>query len=74
MDINRLRKDIEDVQALLENGEVEKAEIQLDLILLDVKAAEQSVQPTVLTHWPNCAGVQSLVADCNCGLAKSHSG
>lgn len=36
--------------------------------------AQQSVQPTVLTHAPNCALVQSLVADCNCHLAKSHSG
>lgn len=37
-------------------------------------AAQQSVQPTVLTHSPNCALVRSLVADCNCHLAKSHSG
>ena len=38
------------------------------------RAAQQSVQPTVLTHAPNCALVQSLVAECNCHLAKSHSG
>lgn len=37
-------------------------------------AAEQYMQPTVLTHAPNCALVKSLVADCDCHLAKSHSG
>ena len=46
MDIVRLRKDIEDVQASLEMGLVENAENQLDLILIDVKSAQHSVQPT----------------------------
>ena len=46
MDINRLRKDIEDVQLSLEMGMVENAENQLDLILLDVKEAQQSMHPT----------------------------
>jgi len=46
MDIVRLRKDIEDVQASLEMGLVENAENQLDLILLDVKSAQQSMHPT----------------------------
>lgn len=46
MDIVRLRKDIEDVQASLEMGLVENAENQLDLILIDVKSAQHSVQQT----------------------------
>jgi len=46
MDINRLRKDIEAVQFSLEMDMVENAEAQLDLILLDVKYAQQSMHPT----------------------------
>ena len=42
--------------------------------LLNKHAAQQSVQPTVLMHAPDCDVWISQLRPCTCGLRKSHSG
>jgi len=46
MNLLLLQKDLEILQETLAKGNLDEAETMLDLILMDVKAAQPSAQPT----------------------------
>lgn len=68
MILSQLQKDVEQVQACLAKGNLDEAETMLELVLIDVKNAQQGVQSDG-AYWC-CQKCNSFcsVKFANCGL------
>ncbi len=70
MILSQLQKDVEQVQACLAKGNLDEAETMLELVLMDIKNAQQSVQSTKAIRCA-CGGEMLANYRCqNCGLAS----
>jgi len=68
MEVVRKKKHSDNLAGFSPNATIKENEILEAAACLTKRAADCA------SHAPNCALVLSLVADCNCGFAKSHSG
>jgi uncharacterized Zn finger protein (UPF0148 family) len=68
MILSQLQKDVEQVQACLAKGNLDEAETMLELVLMDIKNAQQGAQLTGL-HCPECGVLSFAGASCEqCGF------
>lgn len=70
MILSQLQKDVEQVQACLAKGNLDEAETMLELVLMDIKNAQQGLQSDVLIKCANCGGYHSIYTPCPSSTAQ----
>ena len=70
MILSQLQKDVEQVQACLAKGNLDEAETMLELVLMDIKNAQQGLQSDVLITCANCGVYHSIYTPCPSSTAQ----